>query len=315
MSSEIDYILSLISIQTNLYKYGGPILMILGTVSCVLSLIVFTKKNLRKSPCAIYLVAYNIGNLLQIYTTMLIAILSFGYNIDPSVYSLSFCHFRYYIQFLSNALSPSYLILASIDRILITSPNALTRQRSTLHLTYICIIGVTLFWSSAHIHTLFLTYISEPIPSVMICTCQSGFYLAFVNYYIILVQNILIPLLMIILGIWAVKNLRQRRQVTVVTVTTAAVTVRPTHSKDSQLIQILMIDIGIYIVFNAMLPATVIYLQILQARSAGITELELASLLLNVALFSSYVPFLVGFYTNFLMSKTFRYEVKNIIKR
>ncbi|CAF1011290.1 unnamed protein product [Adineta steineri] len=147
------------------------------------------------------------------------------------------------------------------------------------------------------------------------CTCQPGFYVAFVNYYIILVQNILIPLLMIILGIWAVKNLRKRRQVTVVTITTVTVAVHPNHSKDSQLIRILMIDVGIYIVFNAMLPPALIYLQILQARSAAFTELELGSLLLNVALFSSYIPFLVGFYTNFLMSKTFRYEVKNIIKR
>ncbi|CAF4031410.1 unnamed protein product, partial [Adineta steineri] len=203
MSSEIDYNSSLISIQTNLYKYGGPILMILGTVSCVLSLIVFTKKNHRKNPCAIYLVACNIGYLLQIYTTMLLAILSNGYNIDPTVYSLSFCHFRYYALLLSAVLSPSYLILASIDRILITSPNALTRQRSTLRLTYICIIGITLFWLLAHMHTLFLTRIVEPVPNLIICSFQPRFYIAFINYYTILIQDILIPLLMIILGVWA----------------------------------------------------------------------------------------------------------------
>ncbi|CAF0789386.1 unnamed protein product [Adineta steineri] len=316
MSSGIDYNSLFISIQTNLYKYGGPILMVLGTVSCVLSLIVFTKKNLRKNPCAIYLVAYNIGNLLQIYTTMLLAILSIGYNIDPTLYSLSFCHFRYYTQFLFTILSPSYLILASIDRILITSPNALTRQRSTLRVTYISIIGVTLFWLLAHIHTLFLTYILEPVPNLIICTFQPGFYLTFIDYYTILIQDILIPLLMIILGIWAVKNLRQRRQVTAVTVTAATVVVRSTQSKskDSQLIQILMIDIGIYIIFSAMMPPVLIYLQILQTEPYDFAKLELVSLLLNVALFSSYVPFCVGFYTNFLVSKTFRYEVKNIIK-
>ncbi|CAF1245686.1 unnamed protein product [Adineta steineri] len=316
MSSEIDYISSLISIQTNLYKYGGPILMILGTVSCILSLIVFTKKNLRKNPCAIYLVAYNIGNLLQIYTTMLLAILSIGYNIDPTLYSLSFCRFHYYTQFLSTVLSPSYLILASIDRILITSPNALTRQRSTLRITYISIIGVTLFWVLVHIHTLFLTSIVEPVPNLFICSLQSGFYLTFISYYTISIQDILIPLLMIILGIWAVKNLRQRRQVTAVTVTTVTVAVRPTQSKskDSQLIQILMIDIGIYIIFNAMMPPVLIYLQILQTRSFDFAELQFGVFLLSVAAFSSYVPFCVGFYTNLLVSKTFRYEVKNTIK-
>ncbi|CAF0957553.1 unnamed protein product [Adineta steineri] len=314
MSSEINDNSSLISILTNLYKYGGPFLMIIGTISCVLSLIVFTKKNLRKNPCAIYLIAYNISNLLQIYTTMLLAILSIGYNIDPSLYSLSFCHFRYYTKFLLTILSPSYLILASIDRILITSPNALTRQRSTLRITYISIIGVTLFWVLVHIHTLFLTYIMEPVPNLIICTFQYGFYVSFISYYTILIQDILIPLLMIILGVWTVKNLRKTRRVTCATVNTVIVAVHPTHSKDSQLIQILIIDIGIYIIFNAMLPPVLIYLQILQTRSAGFVEFQLAMLLLNVALFSSYVPFCVGFYTNLLVSKTFRYEVKNTIK-
>ncbi|CAF0789351.1 unnamed protein product [Adineta steineri] len=314
MSSEINDNSSLISVLTNLYKYGGPILMMLGTVSCVLSLIVFTKKNLRKNPCAIYLIAYNISNLLQIYTTMLLAILSTGYNIDPTLYNLGFCHFRYYTKFLFTILSPSYLILASIDRILITSPNALTRQRSTLCITYIAIIGVTLFWLLAHIHTLFLTYILEPVPNLIICTFQYGFYVSFISYYTILIQDILIPLLMIILGVWTVRNLRKRRQVTAVTINTAIVAVHPTRPKDSQLIQILIIDIGIYIVFNAMLPPALIYLQILQARSADFVEFQLGMLLLNVAQFSSYIPFCVGFYTNLLVSKTFRYEVKNTIK-
>ncbi|CAF0749236.1 unnamed protein product [Adineta steineri] len=309
MSSEVEYISLLISVQTNLYKYGGPILMILGTISCILSLIVFTKKNLRKNPCAIHLVAYNIGNLLQIYTTMLLAILSNGYNIDPTLYSLSFCHFHYYILLLSTASSPSYLILASIDRILITSPNSLTRQRSTLRRTYICIIGVTLFWLLAHIHALFLTYIMEPLPNLIICSFQPGFYLTFINYYMISIQYILIPLLMIISGVWTVRNLRKIRPVNF-----ATVTMRPTHSKDSQLIQILIIDIGIYIIFSAMMPPALIYLQILQTRSFSFAEYQLVVLLMNVAMFSSYIPFCVGFYTNFLVSKKFRFEVKSIIK-
>ncbi|CAF1549546.1 unnamed protein product, partial [Adineta steineri] len=312
MSSEIDYNSLLISIQTNLYKYGGPILMILGTVSCVLNLIVFTKKNLRKNPCAIYLVAYNIGNLLQIYTTMLLAILSIGYNIDPTLYSLSFCHFRYYTLLLSTILSPTYLILASIDRILITSPNALTRQRSTLRLTYISIIGVTLFWLLVHIHALFLTHIIEPLPNIIICSFQPGFYVTFINYYIILIQDILIPLLMITLGVWTVRNLRKRRQIILITVSTAIVAVRPTHSKDSQLIHVLIIDISIYIIFSALMPPALMYLQIVQTQSSSFAELELATLLMTVAIFSSYIPFCVGFYTNFLVSKKFRFELDGI---
>ncbi|CAF1366797.1 unnamed protein product [Adineta steineri] len=314
MSSEIVDNSLLISIQTNLYEYGGPILMILGTISCVLSLIVFTKKNLRKNPCAIYLVAYNTGNLLQIYTTALTGILSNGYNIDLTLYSLSFCHFHFYTQFVFTILSPSYLILASIDRILITSPNALIRQRSTLRLTYICIIGVTLFWLLFHIHTLFWTHNIEPAPNVIICSFEPGVYVAFINYYTILIQDILIPLLMILFGVWTVRNLRKTRRVILATISKAIVAARPTHSKDSQFIRILIIDISIYIIFCAMMPPALIYIQILQARSPSFTEFQRSTLLLNFALFSSYFPYCVGFYTNFLVSRKFRTEVKNIMK-
>ena len=97
MSSAYNYIVWLLSIRTNLYKCGGPILMSVGTISCILCLIVFTKKELRKNPCSVYLVAYNTSNLLLIYTSMLISILANGFGIDPSVYNLSFCHFRFYV--------------------------------------------------------------------------------------------------------------------------------------------------------------------------------------------------------------------------
>ncbi len=112
MSSEYSFIAWLVSIQTNLYRFGGPVLMGVGTI---LSVIVFTKKNQRKNPCSIYLAAFNISNLLLIFTSILFLTLVNGYNIDPTLYNLSFCHFRLYTQLLFDILNPSYLILASID--------------------------------------------------------------------------------------------------------------------------------------------------------------------------------------------------------
>ncbi|CAF1484983.1 unnamed protein product, partial [Adineta steineri] len=181
---------------------------------------------------------------------------------------------------------------------------------------------VTLFWLLFHIHALFLTHNIEPAPNVIICSFQPGLYASFMNYYIILIQDILVPLSMIILGAWTVRNLRKRHQVNFATattavtaVTTAAVTARPTHSKNNQLIQILIIDISIYIIFSAMMPPALIYIQILQSRSSSLAEIQLGILLMNFALFSSYIPYCVGFYTNFIMSRKFRSEIKKIIWR
>ena len=159
MSLESTYVTSLLRAQTYLYRFGGPILTSLGTVSCILSLAVFTKKNLRKNPCAIYLIAYHIASLLLIYTTILPQTLAKGYDVDPTSYNLPFCRFRWYTTLLFDVLGPSYLILASVDRILLTSRHALTRQRSTPRLAYACIMSVTLFWLLAESHTLAFCHI------------------------------------------------------------------------------------------------------------------------------------------------------------
>ena len=53
MSSDYAFIAYLVQIQTNFYRIGGPILMVIGTLSCILSFMVFMRKNLRKNPCSI----------------------------------------------------------------------------------------------------------------------------------------------------------------------------------------------------------------------------------------------------------------------
>ena len=76
-----------------MYKYGGPLLIGMGTVGCVLNLMVFTKKNLRKNPCSIYLIAYNVCSFLFIYIPVLIATLLNGYNMNLTTTNLVFLPF------------------------------------------------------------------------------------------------------------------------------------------------------------------------------------------------------------------------------
>ena len=128
MSSEYQFFATLQTVVTNIYLFGGPIMIGLGTISCILSLLVFTKKTLRKNPCTMYLIAFNVNNIILIYTVMLQSILITGYSINFPVRNLIFCRFYLYATFVTDSLSSSFLMLASIDRVLVTSPNALTRR-------------------------------------------------------------------------------------------------------------------------------------------------------------------------------------------
>jgi hypothetical protein len=317
MSSEMDFVASLIQAQIYLYKIGGPILMGFGTVSCILSLIIFTKKTLRKNPCSVYLVAANVSNFLLIYTSIISTTLSNGYSIDPSAYNLIYCRFRIYAMLLFDVLSPSYLILASVDRVLITSSNAFTRQRSTLRLAYICIITVTLFWMLAHSHALIVTNIIQLTTDFSFCYFQPGIQLILMGYYSIIIKGILVPLLMLILGLWAIKNVQRasRLRLAPAVIPSATTTVgglRSPHSKDRLLLLILFIDIAVYIIFSLMISIVLMYQQIALVQSSNFVEVERQSFLLNVGVFSTYIPFCVGCYTNLLVSKTFRHEFKNV---
>ncbi|CAF3744727.1 unnamed protein product [Adineta steineri] len=318
MSSESSFIASLSIAQTSLYKYGGPILMAFGIVSCTLSLTVFTQKNLRKNSCSIYLIAYNISNLLLIFTSILVTTLATGYFIDPGSYNLIICRIRYYTMYLFDVLGPSYLLLASIDRILLTSSNARIRQRSTCRSAHVCIIIMTLFWALAHSHSLVFTNILQIAPGVVLCYFQPGIYLTLVSYYSLIIKGILFPLLMLGTGLWTVRNVRNvsRIKPAPALTTTGATAIRSTlsvRSKDRQLIKILLIDTAVYIIFSIMVSVALMYQQINQYQPQTYAQTVIQNFLLIVGVFTTYIPACIGFYTNLLVSKTFRHEAKNAL--
>jgi hypothetical protein len=75
--------------SSNLYYLGGPLLMILGTISCICNIFVFIQKTLRKNPCSICLIAFNVTIVLRDSTCLYFrqyfksAIISNLSGIDP----------------------------------------------------------------------------------------------------------------------------------------------------------------------------------------------------------------------------------------
>ncbi|UJR19519.1 hypothetical protein I4U23_022649 [Adineta vaga] len=176
----------LYSFQENLFKYGGHILIAIGTISSILNLIVFTQNTLRKNPCTICFITFNSVNLVYFYLGLLLVVLGYGYGIDSSATNIAFCRFRYYIGFLFASWESSCLILASIDRTLATSPNASTRKLSTRRLIIIIIIIICLFWAIFHVHALIHMQILQYGPNYFICYYELGAYTTFVTYYSLL---------------------------------------------------------------------------------------------------------------------------------
>ncbi|CAF5015745.1 unnamed protein product, partial [Rotaria sp. Silwood1] len=148
-SSFTNVITTLESIVTYLYPFGDLILVIFGSIN----------------PCATYLVVGNIYNLLFINSLLLSITLEAGYNTYFTSKNIILCRLCYYTSLFFNVLSSYCLILASIDRVFVTSPHVSTRQRSTLR-------GGTIFWMLFHSPSLVFTNIIQISENISICFYQ-----------------------------------------------------------------------------------------------------------------------------------------------
>jgi hypothetical protein len=308
----------LYSIQRNLFRFGGPVLLTVGSISCILNLMVFAKNTLRKNPCTTCFVAINIINFLYLYLGLLFVILAAGYDIDPSASNVNFCRFRFYnAPVLSNCES-SFLILASIDRTLITSSNAGTRKYSTHRLVYISAICIILFWSLYDAHAWVFTEIVQLGPDSFFCDYQPGTYSTIMAYNTLIINGAIPLLLIMIFGFWTLKNVRQVRRPALrsVPTNTGIITIGRPHklrSKDRQLIQMLLLDIILFVTCRS--PVTIIglYRQITQYENKSAEQEINEQCILQITYFVYFIENSVGCYTNILVSKTFRIELKRIL--
>ena len=79
---------------------------------------------------------------------------------------LFYVNYFIYVSFLFSTLLPTILILASIDRLLISSQNVDTRLYSSKRLAYFSISISTFFWIVFNFHILIKVNIQELYPSV-----------------------------------------------------------------------------------------------------------------------------------------------------
>ncbi len=117
-----------------------------------------------------------------------------------------------------------------------------------------------------HSQALVLANIVEVEQGFVIWYFPTDIYLILISYYSLLFKGILIPLLMIILCLWTVKNVVRICHITPTSVvpTSRTIVIRSVPSiraKDCQFLQILFIDSIAYIIFNLMIVIILMYQQ------------------------------------------------------
>ncbi|UJR23070.1 hypothetical protein I4U23_026094 [Adineta vaga] len=309
MSDQLYYVNILANILTNLYKFVQPICFILGNIGNLLTAFVFWRKTWRKNVCVLYFKVYLISNTCYINSSLLGSTFIYGYNIHLQNTNIVLCKAFYYSAFLFAIHPPTILILASIDRLLISSQNVDTRLYSSKRLAYFSIGLSTFFWIVFNVHILIMVHIQELYPSVFVCYYDlSSSYQNFVYYYLAIV-NICFCFIMIVLCLLSFKNIRhiqvvprqQRNQRRTMT------------KKDFQLLRCLFAHGIVYIIFRIGINLYYGYDAITRGQQRSELRRIIEVLINDFLTFLFNASYCLSFFIYISISKTFRHELKRIL--
>ena len=310
-SSNLYYIDMMSSAITYTHRYGGPILYLISNVGNLLSLLVFLQKSWRKNVCAFYFLVCVIINLLYTNTTMVGSIFVLGVGTDVHNSNVVVCKLFYYLSYVFASLSPSILICASIDRLLISSQNVDTRLYSSRRLAYFSLSISTLVWMIFYVHTLFKIDIYPGPSSTLVCYYDtSGMYFEFASYSALLL-SVIMSVLLIILSILSFKNVRpirllprrQRHQL------------HSMHRKDFQLLYCLYVHDTIHTIFTVYASMFYTYEAATKYQARTALHQAIEHLLSGLGIFSHHISYCVSFFIFICVSKVFRQEVKQLLRK
>jgi hypothetical protein len=296
---------TLTTIANELTLYGGPICVILGNIGNVFIAIIFSRQ--RQSACAVYLVSSAVAN--SVYLTFYsIASIFILYYPDRTIRTIIFCKIYTYIQNFVGQVPKMMLILACIDRFLITNIRASFRAFSTTKRAKYLIFFSIIFWSLFTIHApIMITVINGQ------CT-SSGVYKTIYYVYLITVVTVIPIITLTIFGYLTYRNMRQMQNRVQPVVQNRINANIPIRRRDRNLLILVIAEVVTY-VLTTTLPALVVLefvitQYVMPNKSFQYFQIEI--FISNIATFLLSINSAAPFYTYFISSKSFRQDFKQL---
>jgi hypothetical protein len=206
MSDEI-IILYLKSILSQINLYFGIFIFCFGIVGNILNILVLFQRSLRSNPCIIIFLASSTAGIIAILSGLTSRVLS-GVTIDLSSTINWICKFRGFILFTSRAITFWLIMLATIDRWVLSCLDVHRRHMSSMKnaLRGITILSVL----SILIHSqLFYCYEANLIGTALKCFSRNV-ECRLINDLTFAIIVILFPLIFIAYFGWmTISNMRQ----------------------------------------------------------------------------------------------------------
>ena len=130
-NSSITLIITLTNLAAAVNRYLGIGVFVFGCIGNVLNILVLSRRPLRSNSCALLFLASSIANLIAILVGLTTRILA-GWNLDPTERLLVLCKLRILITFPARTVAFWLIMLAAVDRWLLSNARIRYRQLSSV---------------------------------------------------------------------------------------------------------------------------------------------------------------------------------------
>ena len=315
--TDVEIISILNSIVLRLNQILPAILLIAGTFGHMSNIIIFSKRSQRTNPVSIYFLSSTIANIFVLYGGVLMRYLVDTQQIDPVNNNTIVCKIRSFVLYLSLSLSNWYILLATIDRYLISSKEHLRRQLSTLKNAYRIIIGLTIVFVLSYSHILILYTIQSSVNTSNrtqnYCYPQRGPYRMFSDIQLLVQFSLLPLLLMSVFIVLIIRNIRysRARMATTVAVRQQA----RLRKRDLQLSKMLLLQVIITIVCSLPLAISQLITTLTLTWTKTMLRLAVESFLSQIGRHLAFTNCSISFYLYTLAGSQFRREIQGTLNR
>jgi hypothetical protein len=190
----------LLFVQAQLTYYGATALLALGVTGNTCIVLLFSQRN--RNACSMYLMGASVMNIVSLSFSVPHNIYTYAYG-DLTIRSLVYCRIRNYLGNVWGQIARFFIVLACIDRYVLTSDNVNTRALSRPSIALWSMGIVTVIWHIIPVHILILFTIANGR-----CGATGLYYILYSVYSLFFYW--FIPCLgMTIFGYMAYSNLRR----------------------------------------------------------------------------------------------------------
>jgi hypothetical protein len=300
--------------------------LLFGIVGNILNIVVLSQRSLRTNPCSWIFLVSSIFSLTAIICGLTTRVLD-GWGADFTATNNLLCKMRAFFVFSSKTSVMWLIVLATIDRWLLSSINANLRKKSTLKNAQIYTILIAVC-STVLYSQLFYCYQAQIVTAPLRCYCVTVWCRYVTDLTLALITNLFPLTLMILFGCMTIWNVRENRNYMMQFVTAIGIIsekkrtstiriIRPPYGlkkTDTQLLTMLIVQITVLTL--CVMPHAIhrLYLTFTTANEKSLLQEAVEKFVFDLVVQLCYTGDGMTFYIYTLSGHIFRQELLNLVR-